>query len=85
LCNCRGVDSKSQLIGVLIIDAQEDFCDWSRNSGAIPVPGSHTVFKRIASMISHNMDAIGDIFVTLQSHHVRYSRGFFIIFKMFMG
>jgi hypothetical protein len=58
------------MIALLIIDPQEDYSDWSRDSGAIPVPGAHSIYKSIAHLISDHIDAFADIYVTLQSHHV---------------
>ena len=45
----------------------------------MPIPGADENSKKIADLINNNMDRISDIFVTLQSHHVRtYQQRLFI-------
>ena len=41
------------------------------SGGAVPIPGADEDSERIAAMISNNMDSVSDIFVTMQSRHVR--------------
>jgi nicotinamidase-related amidase len=66
---------------LLIIDAQNDFCDLPPShcptdpaSGqplapALPVPGAHADLQRLAAFIRGQGAALGDITVTLDSHH----------------
>lgn len=57
---------------LLIIDPQNDFYDHTRKPAAtLPVPGSMVDAMNIRNMILNNMDAIDEIYVTLDTHHVR--------------
>lgn len=53
-------------IALLIIDPQNDF---HPPDGSLAVPGAVEDSQRIASLIDSNMDSIGRIVVTLDSHH----------------
>ncbi len=71
----------SRKIQLLIIDPQNDFCDlppaWcpvdpgtgQRLAPALPVPGAHADMQRLAGFIDAAAAALGDIAVTLDSHH----------------
>lgn len=50
---------------LVIIDPQNDF----HEGGSLAVPGADNDSARIAKMIEENIDKIGEIFVTLDSHH----------------
>ncbi|MBT9501290.1 MAG: cysteine hydrolase [Burkholderiaceae bacterium] len=66
---------------LLIIDAQNDFCDlpeaWLAPDPvqggllrpALPVPGAHGDMQRLAGLIRAASDAIDEITITLDSHH----------------
>lgn len=66
---------------LLIIDAQNDFCDlpadWcptdpvsgSKLAPALPVPGAHADLQRLAGLIAASGTALDAITVTLDSHH----------------
>ena len=66
---------------LLIIDAQNDFCDLPAShcpadplggpplAPALPVPGAHADVLRLAALIDRAGAAIADITVTLDSHH----------------
>ncbi len=65
---------------LLLIDAQNDFCDLPEaylpalpNGGhvtpALPVPGAHQDMLRVAELIRQSGDGLTDISVTLDSHH----------------
>jgi nicotinamidase-related amidase len=54
-------------IELLIIDPQNDFCD---PKGALYVGGAENDMSRLAAMIHRLKDKIGDIHVTLDSHHL---------------
>lgn len=65
---------------LLVIDAQNDFCDLPDDAcprdaagalvkPALPVPGAHADMLRLAAFIDAAADAIGDITLTLDSHH----------------
>lgn len=56
-----------QQIELLIIDPQNDFCD---KTGALFVSGATEDMKRLAAMVSRLRQKIGDIHVTLDSHHL---------------
>jgi len=51
---------------LLAIDCQEDFCN---PKGNLFVPGADADMKRLAKMIRENIDGIGDINITLDSHN----------------
>ncbi len=53
---------------LLVIDAQYDFCN---PKGALFVPGADSDVDRIANMVLTNSDSIAQIFVTLDTHHVK--------------
>ena len=65
---------------LLIIDAQNDFCDlpaaWcpidpasgAAHSPALPVPGAHADMQRLAAFMRRHVEAIDDITLTLDSH-----------------
>jgi len=53
-------------VKLFIIDPQEDFCN---PNGNLFVPGADEDMKRVAKMIRENLDSIGDINVTLDSHN----------------
>lgn len=55
---------------VLIIDPQNDFHD--DPVGSLAVPGSKKDAERTAGFIRDNMGSIGEIFITLDSHHKRH-------------
>ena len=71
----------SRKIQLLIIDPQNDFCDlppaWcpvdpgtgQRLAPALAVPGAHADMQRLAGFIDAAAAALGDIAVTLDSHH----------------
>eukprot|EP01036_Dinobryon_divergens_P022312 gene22312-30556_t len=61
------VKEDKQII-LLIIDPQIDF----HEGGSLAVPGSTEDAKRIARMIMDHLDDIGEIFVTLDSHHKKH-------------
>eukprot|EP00286_Rhodomonas_abbreviata_P001200 CAMPEP_0181288032 /NCGR_PEP_ID=MMETSP1101-20121128/111_1 /TAXON_ID=46948 /ORGANISM="Rhodomonas abbreviata, Strain Caron Lab Isolate" /LENGTH=272 /DNA_ID=CAMNT_0023392117 /DNA_START=150 /DNA_END=968 /DNA_ORIENTATION=+ len=52
-------------VALLLIDIQNDFHD----GGSLAVPGANADCARISEMIEKNLDKIGDVFVTLDSHH----------------
>ncbi len=66
---------------LLIIDAQNDFCDLpaaycpvqgqtgQRQSPALPVPGAHADMQRLAALIDRQAAQIDAITLTLDSHH----------------
>lgn len=66
---------------LLIIDAQNDFCDLPETClppdpvqggllrPALPVPGAHGDMQRLAHLIRAACDAIAEITITLDSHH----------------
>jgi cephalosporin hydroxylase len=57
---------------LLLIDPQIDFHDdTSLLQPSLPVPGSSEDTKRIIEMIRRHGDEIDEIYVTLDSHHVR--------------
>lgn len=51
---------------LLVIDPQNDFCD---PKGALYVPGAEEDMKRLAKMIENFGPGLGDIHVTLDTHH----------------
>jgi nicotinamidase/pyrazinamidase len=53
-------------VKLFIIDPQVDFCD---KNGKLSVPGAEEDMKRVAKMIVDNLNAIGDINITLDSHN----------------
>jgi len=53
---------------VLLIDVQNDF----HSGGSLAVPGAEADAVRLAAMIEENLDKIGAIFVTLDSHNVEH-------------
>jgi nicotinamidase-related amidase len=69
-------------VHLLIIDAQNDFCDlppdWcptdpvsgQRLAPALPVPGAHADMLRLAAFVDQAGGALTDITVTLDSHHL---------------
>jgi len=70
-----------QKIQLLIIDPQNDFCDlpqdwWpldlvsgQRTAPALPVTGAHADLQRVAALVRAGGQGIGQITVTLDSHH----------------
>ena len=52
---------------LLLIDPQIDF----HEGGSLAVPGATADSQRIAKMITEHGDEIDEIYVTLDSHHVR--------------
>ena len=61
---------------LLIIDPQRDFHEAeegrsSHDEGTLAVPGAIDDSRRISEMINNNIDKIDNIYVTLDSHHVR--------------
>ena len=60
---------------LLIIDAQNDFCDLPRDyvapgcTPALPVPGAHADMRRVAGLIERGIDGLAAISVTIDSHH----------------
>ena len=70
-----------QHIHLLIIDPQNDFCDLPpahlalnpltgrAHAPALPVPGAHADMQRLAGLIRAGGAGLGDITVTLDSHH----------------
>ena len=52
---------------LLLIDPQIDF----HEGGSLAVPGATADSERIAKMITEHGDEIDEIYVTLDSHHVR--------------
>ena len=56
----------SKLI-LLIIDPQHDF----HPGGSLAIPGADEDSARIAAFIDRHISAIDEIYVTLDSHHVR--------------
>jgi nicotinamidase/pyrazinamidase len=58
---------KNKSTALLIIDAQYDFC---HPNGTLYVPGAEKDVERIAQFIAKNGEAIGEIFVTLDTHRV---------------
>jgi nicotinamidase-related amidase len=55
---------------MLIIDPQMDF---HPPNGTLGVPGAQEDSERTAAFIREHIDEIDDIFVTLDSHHVRHT------------
>jgi nicotinamidase-related amidase len=57
---------------LLIIDAQNDFCDYSTEAyvPALPVPGAYQDCLRLAQLINQAGSAIGGIVATLDTHHM---------------
>ncbi|OAI03456.1 hypothetical protein A1353_14650 [Methylomonas methanica] len=57
---------------LLIIDAQNDFCDYSVAAyvPALPVPGAYQDCLRLAQLINQAGLAIGGVIATLDSHHM---------------
>ncbi len=53
---------------LLIIDPQVDF----HPGGSLAVPGANEDSERIAQFIYKHASAIDEIYVTLDSHHVRH-------------
>ncbi len=53
---------------LLIIDPQIDF----HPGGSLGIPGANEDSERTASLILQNIDEIDEIYVTLDSHHVRH-------------
>jgi len=51
---------------LFIIDMQEDFCN---PKGGLFVPGADEDAKRVAKMVDENINNIGDINITLDSHN----------------
>lgn len=58
-------DQKSNGVALLIIDPQNDF----HPGGALAVTGANEDSTRIAELIENNLDKIGNITVTLDTHH----------------
>lgn len=58
---------KKDKSALLLIDPQYDFCN---PKGALYVPGSEGDIERISRLISLHANAIDQIFVTLDTHHV---------------
>jgi nicotinamidase-related amidase len=61
-------------IHLLIIDPQNDFCDFTDTSAhghapALPVPGAHEDMLRLAAFMKDGRARIDAIHVTLDSHH----------------
>lgn len=59
---------------LVVIDPQNDFCVPNGTfagmpTGALLVPGAHEDMKRLSKWVKKNRDKIGDIHVTLDSHH----------------
>lgn len=56
---------------LLIIDAQNDFCDYSSNgySPTLPVPGAYQDCLRLSRLISLAGTGITQVIVTLDTHH----------------
>lgn len=59
---------ESDQVILLIIDPQIDF----HEGGSLAVPGSSKDAERIAKMIREHKTQIGEIFVTLDSHHKKH-------------
>lgn len=57
---------------LLIIDAQNDFCDYSSNGyiPALPVPGAYQDCLRLSRLISRAGAGISQVIATLDSHHI---------------
>lgn len=57
---------------LLIIDAQNDFCDMPAfgYNPALPIPGAYQDFLRLAGLITQAGTAISSVTVTLDSHHI---------------
>ncbi|AMK77104.1 MULTISPECIES: isochorismatase family protein [Methylomonas] len=57
---------------LLIIDAQNDFCDHSTEAyiPALPVPGAYQDCLRLAKLINRAGSAIGGVIATLDTHHM---------------
>jgi nicotinamidase-related amidase len=57
---------------LLIIDAQNDFCDYSTTAyvPALPVPGAYQDCLRLAQLINQAGLAIDGVIATLDSHHM---------------
>ncbi|MCQ8117931.1 isochorismatase family protein [Methylomonas rosea] len=57
---------------LLIIDAQNDFCDYSTEAyvPALPVPGAYQDCLRLAQLINQVGSGIGGVLATLDSHHM---------------
>lgn len=53
---------------LLIVDPQLDF----HEDGSLAVPGANADAERIARLVTDHPDEIDEIFVTLDSHHVRF-------------
>lgn len=58
-------ESKSNKVALLIIDPQNDF----HPGGSLAVTGANEDSTNIATMIENNLDRIGNITVTLDTHH----------------
>lgn len=73
---------KTLRVALMIIDPQEDYMPARSagasssnslgNGGAAAVPDAIKVFSKIAGIVETYQEAIGDIFVTSQSHHVNF-------------
>jgi nicotinamidase-related amidase len=67
------------LIHLLVIDAQNDFCDLPsdyvpqtssvQESPALPVAGAHADMQRLSEMMQRGLGGLSDISITLDSHH----------------
>lgn len=57
---------------LLLIDAQNDFCDLPASvhgTPALPVPGANADLQRVADLVRRGADALDAIVLTLDSHH----------------
>ncbi len=81
-CRKTGTFRMDHPIHLLIVDAQNDFCDLPlhqcpydpllgrRIAPALPVAGAHADLQRLAALIRGAVAAIDDITLTLDSHHL---------------
>lgn len=57
---------------LLLIDAQNDFCDLPASvhgTPALPVPGANADLQRVADLVRRGADALDAIVLTLDGHH----------------
>jgi len=81
--NSRDLGIEPGQVVLLILDPQVDFHEackdkevrekkTQKKDGSLAVPGSYEDAQRTAEFISNNRDQIGEIFVTLDSHHKKH-------------
>ena len=67
----KHVDTTNPVI-LLLIDTQIDFCSPQNPRGSLYVPEAELDCARTQKMIINNIDEIGEIYCTLDTHHCNH-------------